>query len=252
MTSAPQSAPRFSGKVFNNTASNNWTGTGSLNSWATIGAGNVRQAVSTSNHTVPISITLAATNGTTTVTCASTAKSSGPGMLITGPNIPGSINGTATGNTTIASITNATTFELSQAASGTASGLTLTAVGVTLSNCTTVAGTGVTCDNTAGLVIGMALSGTGLANDATVATVASATTFTTERRAHDTGHGADDHRIGSRRGIQWRHREPDGHHVHHRQRHQHEWDSGLCRILGANPGSCRDEQLPVGDASLLR
>jgi len=164
-------------ETFNNSASNNWNGTGALNAWTTVGAGNVRQAVATSNRTVPVGITSAATNGTTTVTCASTAGL-WPGMLITGPTIPGSINGSNTGNTTIASVTNSTTFELSQAASGTGTGLTLTAAGVTLTNVTTVAGTGVTCTSTAGLLTGMALSGTGLANNATVASVTDATTFT--------------------------------------------------------------------------
>jgi hypothetical protein len=166
-------------ETFNNTASNAWNGTGSMNAWTTVGGGAIRQAVSTSNHTLPISITAAATtNGSTTVTCASTSAL-WPGMLITGPNIPGSINGTATGNTTIASITNGTTFVLSQAASGTGTGLTLTAAGAALTNATTTAlSTAVTCDRTNGLVNGMSLSGTGLANNATVASVTGTTTFT--------------------------------------------------------------------------
>lgn len=163
---------------FNNTSSNNWNGTGALNAWTTVGAGNVRQAVSTSNRTAISLTSVATTSGSTTVTCASTAAL-WPGMLITGPNIAGSINGTQTGNSTVASITNATTFVLSQAATGTGTGLTLTACGVTLTNATTTAAsTTVTCDSTAGLVIGMSLTGTGLANNATVASVTSATTFT--------------------------------------------------------------------------
>lgn len=163
---------------FNNTSSNNWNGTGALNAWTTVGAGNVRQAVSTSNRT-SISLTSAATtSGSTSVTCASTAAL-WPGMLVTGPNIAGSINGAPTGNTTVASITNATTFVLSQAATGTGTGLTLTACGVTLTNATTTAASvAVTCDSTAGLVNGMSLTGTGLANNAVVASVTSATTFT--------------------------------------------------------------------------
>jgi len=163
---------------FNNTSSNNWNGTGALNAWTTVGAGNVRQAVSTSNRTSISLTSVATTSGSTTVTCASTAAL-WPGMLITGPNIAGSINGTQTGNTTVASITNATTFVLSQAATGTGTGLTLTACSVTLTNATTTAAsTAVTCDSTAGLVNGMSLTGTGLANNATVASVTSATTFT--------------------------------------------------------------------------
>ena len=163
---------------FNNTSSNNWNGPGALNTWTTVGAGNVRQAVSTSNRT-SISLTSAATtSGSTSVTCASTAAL-WSGMLVTGPNIAGSINGTQTGNTTVASITNATTFVLSQAATGTGTGLTLSACGVTLTNATTTAAsTNVTCDSTAGLVNGMSLTGTGLANNAVVASVTSATTFT--------------------------------------------------------------------------
>lgn len=165
-------------ETFNNTSSNNWNGTGALNAWTTVGAGNVRQAVSTSNRTAISLTSVATTSGSTTVTCASTAAL-WPGMLITGPNIAGSINGTQTGNTTVASITNATTLVLSQAATGTGTGLTLTACGVTLTNATTTAASvAVTCDSTAGLVNGMSLTGTGLANNATVASVTSATTFT--------------------------------------------------------------------------
>jgi arylsulfatase A-like enzyme len=170
-------------ETFNNTSSNNWNGTGALNAWTTVGAGNVRQAVATSNRTAPVTLTSCETNGTTTVTCASTAGL-WPGMLITGPNIAGSINGTQTGNTTVASITNATTLMLSQPATGSNTGLTLTAAGVTLTNCVTTgptpgpASVTVTCDSTAGLINGMTLTGTGMANNATVASVTSATTFT--------------------------------------------------------------------------
>ncbi|MGB8168341.1 MAG: sulfatase-like hydrolase/transferase, partial [Chthoniobacteraceae bacterium] len=167
-------------EIFANTSSNNWNGSGALYPWTTAGGGVVRQAVSTSNHTA-ISVTSAATtSGSTTVTCASTANL-WPGMLITGPNIPGSTNGTATGNTTIASITNGTTFVLSQAATGTGTGLTLNIASVVLTNATTTTGSpNVTCDNTAGLLIGMSLTGTGLANNATVAATPAptATTFT--------------------------------------------------------------------------
>ncbi len=162
---------------FANTSSNNWNGAGALNAWTTVGAGNVRQAVSTSNRT-SISLTNATTtSGSTTASCASTAAL-WPGMLITGPTIAGSINGAQTGNTTVASITNATTFVLSQAATGTGSGLTLTACGVTMTHATTTAASvAVTCDSTAGLVNGMSLTGTGLANNAIVASVTGATTF---------------------------------------------------------------------------
>ena len=166
-------------EVFANTSSNNWNGTGAINAWTTAGAGAMRQAVSTSNHTAPIGITAAATtSGSTTVTCSSTATL-WPGMLITGPNIPGSINGTNIGNTTVASITSGTTFVLSQAATATGTGLSLTAAGVSLTNAvTTAANVTVTCDSTAGLINGMSLAGAGLASNATVASVTGATTFT--------------------------------------------------------------------------
>jgi len=167
-------------EVFSNTSSSSWNGTGALNAWTPTGAGNVRQAVGTSNHTVPIGITgCTTTAGGTTVTCTSTANL-WPGMLVTGLTIPGSITGSTTGNTTISSITNGTTFVLSQAASSPGgNGLTLTAAGVALTNCTTTTGSSsVTCTSTAGLVNGMSLSGTGLANNTTVQSVNSGTSFT--------------------------------------------------------------------------
>ncbi len=165
-------------ETFTNTSSNNWNGSAALNAWTTVGAGNVRQAVAQSNRTAAIAISNASTTaGSSTVTCASTAGL-WPGMLITGPNIPGSINGSNTGNTTVASVSNATSFVLSQSATASGSGLNLTACGVTLSNATTsAASVVVTCDSTAGLISGMALSGTGLAGNATVASVSSATSF---------------------------------------------------------------------------
>jgi arylsulfatase A-like enzyme len=175
-------------EVFANTASNNWNGTGAINAWTTVGAGNVRQAVSASNHTMPVSISGAATtSGSTAVTCTSTAGL-WPGMLITGTNIPGSTSGAATGNTTVASISSATSFVLSQAATGTGSGLTLTADGVTLTNASTTSGsTTVTCSSTAGLINGMGISGTGLAVNATVSSVTNSTTFVMNTAATATG-----------------------------------------------------------------
>ena len=176
-TGTPVSTPVWR-ETFNNTSTNNWNGTGSINAWTTVGGGAVRQAVAQSNRTTPVTLTAATTSGSATVTCASTAGL-WPGMLVTGPNLPGSINGTAAGNTTVASITNATTFVVSQAATGTGIGLTLTAAGVTITNATTTAGvTTVTSDSTAGLYSGMSLSGTGLANNATVASVTGGSTFT--------------------------------------------------------------------------
>jgi arylsulfatase A-like enzyme len=171
-------------ETFNNTASNNWNGAvstnttlGALNAWTTVGAGNVRQAVSSSNNTSPVLLTGCSTAiNDVNVTCTSTAGL-WKNMLVTGPNIPGSTTGLITGNTIVSQITDATHFVLSQPASGSGTGLTLTAAGVTLTNCVTAVGTSVTCDSTAGLVNGMSLSGTGLANNATVSSVTNATTF---------------------------------------------------------------------------
>lgn len=176
----PITTARFR-ESFANTSSNSWNGSGALNPWTTVGGGTVRQAIGPSNNTTPISLagcTTSTVSGTTTVTCASTAKL-WPGMLVTGPGIPGSINGTQTGNTTIGAITDGTHFVLSQPVPADASGITIVAAGAALTNCVTnTASTSVTCDSTAGLVNGMALTGTGLANNATVQTVTSATTFT--------------------------------------------------------------------------
>jgi hypothetical protein len=76
----------------------------------------------TANLTGASALANSATTGTTTVTTASTAGLA-VGMSITGTNIPS--------GATVASITNSTTFELSVAASGTASGLRLGAVAPT-------------------------------------------------------------------------------------------------------------------------
>lgn len=179
-------------EIFANTSSNNWNGTGAINPWTTIGGGVVRQAVSTSNHTLPVVLTSCVTNGTTTVTCDST-EGLWPGMLVTGPNIAGNINGATAGNTTVASITNPTTFVLSQAAMGTDAGLTLTTAGVTLSDCVTTGPTPgpatalVTCASTAGLINGMTLNGSDMANNATVQSVTSATSFTMNSVATGSG-----------------------------------------------------------------
>ena len=177
-------------ELFSNASSNNWNGTGALNAWTTVGAGNVRQATGSSNHTLPFSISAATTtSGSTTVTCASTSGL-WPSIQITGPNIPGSTSGAATGNTTVASITNSTTFILSQTATGTGTGLSLTAAGVSLTNATTTAAsTSVTCDSTAGLINGMSLSGTGLATNASVSSVTNSTTFAMNTNATASGTG---------------------------------------------------------------
>lgn len=175
-------------ETFGITSSNNWNGTGAINAWTTAGAGSVRQAVGTSNHTVPVSIANATTNGTAVVTCDSTAGL-WPGMRVTGPNIPAGDN--------ITQINSATSFTLVTAATGSGSALSLTAMGMILTNCTTTgptpgpASATVTCDNTIGLVNGMGLTGTGIPNNATLSsfTTTSPIGFTMNNVATATGTG---------------------------------------------------------------
>ncbi len=172
---------------FNITNSNNWNGTGALNAWTTVGGGVVRQAIGASNHTVPIGITNATTNGTTLVTCDSTANL-WPGMRVTGLTIPA--------GATIAQINSATSFTLSTTPSS-GSVLSLTASGMILTNCATTgptpgpASATVTCDNTIGLVTGMGLTGSGVPNNATVSsfTTTSPIGFTMNNVATATGTG---------------------------------------------------------------
>ena len=67
-------------EVFNVTGAGNnntnWNGSGALNSWTvpTTPGGTVRQVVGTANNTTPVVLTGCSTNGTTTVTCSSTAN----------------------------------------------------------------------------------------------------------------------------------------------------------------------------------
>jgi hypothetical protein len=159
----PISQPVFR-EVFNYTGSNAWTGTGALNAWTvnTTNAGYVRQSVGTSNRTTPITLTSCVTNGTAEVLCGGTAAL-WPGMRVTGPTI-------AAGSAVLR-INSATAFELTVAATGSGTGLTMTAAGMTMTNAAVNSTTTVTCASTAGLVSGMSVSGTGMANNATVATV---------------------------------------------------------------------------------
>ena len=150
--------------------------TGAMNAWtstAVRAATDVKLRGGTGNHTVPIVLTNCTTNGTTTVTCASTTGLIA-GMSISGTNIAA--------GTTISSITNSTTFVTGIAASGSGSGLSLTAAGVTLTGCS-ASGTTVTYASTTGLSIGMGVSGTGLVTNPpntplVIATIPSSTTFT--------------------------------------------------------------------------
>ena len=112
------------------------------------------------------------TLGSTTVTCASTAALAA-GMYLTGAGVPA--------GTTVASITDATTFVLSQNAMAAATGLALLAspqmpqVGCATS--TSGGTTTVTCTSTAGLAAGMTITGAGIAATTTIASVTDATTF---------------------------------------------------------------------------
>ena len=156
-----------------------WTGTGALNPWtvtAVRAAGDVKQKFGNANHTLPIVLTNCATNGTTQVTCASTAAL-WPGMSINGTNI--------SGGTTISLISNATTFTLSTPATGSGTALSLTAAGVTLTNATTTTGSpNVSCNSTTGLLAGMGLTGTGIAPNPSVASITDATNFVLSANAN--------------------------------------------------------------------
>ena len=152
------------------TANAGWNGAGAQNAWtvtALRGGGDVRQRGTTANHTVPVVLSNCTTNGTATVTCASTTGL-WPGMTISGTNIAA--------GTTITAVVDGATLTISPVATGSGSALTLTAAGVTLTNCTTTtASPNVTCDSTVGLVIGMGVTGTGLATNPGNPTVLSIT-----------------------------------------------------------------------------
>ena len=181
---------------------NPWSGSGSgaLNAWtvSSLNGGTVTQAGGAANHTTPITLTACTTtSGGTSVSCASTTGL-WPGMILYGPNVPA--------GTTVSSVTNATTFVMSTAATGAGSALTLYGGGITLTNCsTTNASATVTCGSTVGLVAavtqsltggsttngsgtvtvastaslqpGMNVSGTGIPNGATISSITSSTQF---------------------------------------------------------------------------
>ncbi len=115
------------------------------------------------------------------VTCASTAGLSA-GMNVTGANIPS--------GTKISSVTNATTFVLTAAATnGTGLSLTASYSAATLTNCVTTNGSiTLTCASTADVVAGMSLSGPNIAPGTKIAGKTNATTLTLSAPA--TGDGA--------------------------------------------------------------
>ena len=166
------------------TANNGWNGTGAQNPWtvtALRAGGDVRQRSGTANHTPPVLLTNCTISGTTTVTCDSTAAI-WPGMSISGVNIAA--------GTAIAAVTSATAFTLSAAATGSGTAQTLTAAGATLTNCaTTAASATVTCDSTAGLVVGMGLNVPTAPANPTVLSITNATTFVLSSNATTTATG---------------------------------------------------------------
>ena len=182
---AQSTGPAFR-EIFSN---GSFTGTGTsfalpgnMNAWnatANRAAADARLRGGTGNRTAAIVLANGATNGTTTVTCTSTTGLI-PGMLITGTNIVGTnVTTPTTVATTIVSITDSTTFVISQAASGNGTGLSLTAAGVTLTGCTTgTASTSVTCLSTTGLAVGMGVTGAATnPPNPTIASITDATHF---------------------------------------------------------------------------
>ena len=177
-TGAQTSAPVFREIFANGSTTGTTTGTiipGNMNSWtgtATRAAADVKLRGSIGNHTLPIVLSNCTTNGSTTVTCASTTGLI-PGMSLSGTNIAAS--------TTISSVTNGTTFVISPAASGSGSALSLTAAGVSLTGCSLGTSPTINTANTTGLVTGMGITGTGLTTNPpnpAVLAVTSGTSFT--------------------------------------------------------------------------
>jgi arylsulfatase A-like enzyme len=99
------------------------------------------------------------------VTCNSTTGLSSE-MNLTGQNIPSA--------TTVAAVLNPTTFTITQAATGSGSGLTLNAGAFLVANCTTNGTTTVTCANNlpSGLLVGGTVTGPTIAAGTTIASVA--------------------------------------------------------------------------------
>ncbi len=174
-TGVQVTAPAFQ-EIFSNGSTTSGLA-GTVNAWTATalrsgGTADVKQRGGTGNHTTPIVLTNCTTNGSTTVTCVSTTGLI-PGMSLSGTNI-------ATG-ATIASVTNATTLVLSTAATGSASSLSLTAAGISLTGCSLTTSPTIQCASTAGLVVGMGIAGTGLTTNPpnpTVLAITDGTHFT--------------------------------------------------------------------------
>lgn len=131
-----------------------------------------------------VSLSNCTTNGTTAVTCASTAGLVA-GMSVSGPTIaPG---------TKVASVGGSgTSFVLSTAATGNGTALSLTASysATTLTGCaTTNLSTTMTCASTADVVVGMSISGPNIAPGAKIAAKTNGTTLVLSVAATGTGTG---------------------------------------------------------------
>ncbi|GEP44639.1 hypothetical protein BGE01nite_39300 [Brevifollis gellanilyticus] len=143
------------------------------------------------------------TSGGTTITCASTGGLL-PGTLLYGTGIPAGAK--------VASVTNATTFVASAAATASGSGLTLAAITATtdtsgyrkvLTNGVTTAGsTAVTVDSTAGLAAGMNIFGPGITNGTTISSISSTNTTTLTLSAAATVSGSGLSLLTTIAGIQ--------------------------------------------------
>ncbi len=149
---------QVAGTVFREVFSNGSTASGlagAINGWtatANRAATDVKQRGSTGNRTVPVVLTNCSTNGTTSVTCAST-NGLWPGMNLSG-------SGIAAG-TTISQVTSATAFT-TNIGTGTGTGLSLTAAGVSLTGCSLGTSPTINTASTTGLAIGMGIAGGGL------------------------------------------------------------------------------------------
>jgi autotransporter-associated beta strand protein len=118
------------------------------------------------------------TAASTTVTVANTTGLL-PGMVVTGANIPA--------GTTIASVTNGTTLELSAPATAAATGLTFGAFG--FAGGTTVGSTTLTVASTTGLLAGMQITGNGIPAGARIASITNGTTLVLSAPATATAAG---------------------------------------------------------------
>jgi hypothetical protein len=148
--------------------------TGSAENWSSAAPANQSQTVS-------FALNVTTTSGSTTCTTTSTTGLTAGMKVCSNPNIPT--------NTTIASITNGTTFVLSAAATTSGTAVATDIVTTTVAVATTSGSVTVTCPNTACLSVGNAISGTNIPAGSTIASIVNATTFTISANATATGSG---------------------------------------------------------------